>query len=194
MTKDDLLKEKEDDFNLDLELDEFETEDGEDKKKEFTIDSVNKADWAIEKVKEEQYRLDMYEQTIKSKIDRLKEDLVKEKQLSEGRTSWLRFKLGEYLHRPEVPAKDTKTLLSLKLASGTIKFTKSKNDFVRNDKALIQYLKDNNKGFVKTEEKVEWGKLKKTLEIKDDLVFDKNTGELIEGINVEMTVPKIEVK
>lgn len=42
--------------------------------------------------------------------------------------------------------------------------------------------------------KAEWGELKKTLEIKDDLVLDKNTGELIKGISVEMTVSKIEVK
>ena len=191
MTKDDLLKE--DNFNTNLELEDFEGEQ-EEKQTGFVINSPQKADWAIEKVKEEQERLAMYEQTINDKINNLKEDLEKEKQLSEGRTSWLRFKLGEYLHRPEVPAKDTKTSLSLKLASGTIKFTKPKNDFVRDDNALIQYLKDNNKGFVKTEEKVEWEELKKTLEIKDDLVLDKNTGELIEGISVEMTVPKIEVK
>ena len=176
----------------DVVLENIEEED----KKEFTIDTPNKADWAIEQVIAEQQRFAMYEQVVNSKIEQLKEDLLKEKTASENRTSWLRFKLGDYLHRDDVPAKDTKTQLSLKLPSGSVVFKKSKIEFHKDDKALLEYCKENAKEYVKTEtkESVAWGELKKNLVVNDGMVLDGITGEIVEGVEALDSIPKIEVK
>ena len=151
-------------------------------------------DWAIEQVIEEQERFKLYEQAINHKIEKLKEDLLQEKEKSENRTSWLRFKLGEYIKRDDVPAKDTKTQMSLKLPSGTIKFIKSKLDYDRDDDELLEYCKENATDFIKIKESVNWIEFKKHLEIKNDIVINKDTGEIIDGINVIEVVPKIEIK
>ena len=44
-------------------------------KNEFVIDTSDKADWAIEQIKQEQERFEIYEQTIKNKISDLKEKI-----------------------------------------------------------------------------------------------------------------------
>ena len=176
----------------DMKLEDF--EEREEDKNEFVIDSPEKADWSIEQVLDEQKRLELYEQAVNYKIEKLKDDLLKEKENSEHRTSWLRFKLGEYLKREDVPAKDTKTQLSLKLPSGTVKFVKAKMDYDKHDDELLEYCKENATDFIKVKESVNWAELKKHLEIKDDMVLNKDTGEIVEGIDVVEVVPKIEVK
>ena len=102
--------------------------------------------------------------------------------------------MGEYIKRDDVPAKDTKTQMSLKLPSGTIKFIKSKLDYDRDDDELLEYCKENATDFIKIKESVNWVEFKKHLEIKNDIVINKDTGEIIDGINVIEVVPKIEIK
>lgn len=176
----------------DMTLEDFEKQN--ETKKKFIITAPEQADWAIEQVIEEQERFKLYEQAINHKIEKLKEDLLQEKEKSENRTSWLRFKLGEYIKRDDVPAKDTKTQMSLKLPSGTIKFIKSKLDYDRDDDELLEYCKENATDFIKIKESVNWVEFKKHLEIKNDIVINKDTGEIIDGINVIEVVPKIEIK
>lgn len=175
----------------DITLDDF--EESEEGKKEFTLDTPEKVDWAIEQIIDEQKRFELYEQAINGKIEKLKCELVNEKEASGHRTSWLRFKLGEYLQRDDVPAKDTKTQLSLKMPSGTIKYIKSKSEFIKDDDVLLKFCKENNSEFIKTKESVNWKDFKTTLNIVGNDVFNAD-GVIVDGVTIEDTVPKVEVK
>jgi hypothetical protein len=175
----------------DITLDDF--EESEEGKKEFTLDTPEKVDWAIEQIIDEQKRFELYEQAINGKIEKLKCELVNEKEASGHRTSWLRFKLGEYLQRDDVPAKDTKTQLSLKMPSGTVKYIKSKPEFIKDDNILLNFIKENDSEFIKTKESINWKDFKTTLNIVGNDVFNAD-GVIVDGITIEDTVPKVEVK
>jgi len=175
----------------DITLDDF--EESEEGKKEFTLDTPEKVDWAIEQIIDEQKRFELYEQAINGKIEKLKCELVNEKEASGHRTSWLRFKLGEYLQRDDVPAKDTKTQLSLKMPSGTVKYIKSKPEFIKDDDILLNFIKENDSEFIKTKESINWKDFKTTLNIVGNDVFNAD-GVIVDGITIEDTVPKVEVK
>lgn len=167
---------------------------------QFTISDASTADWAIEQIKQEQDRMEMFEEVIKIKIEELKNQLKEEKEKSVNSTSFLRHKLADYISNENVPSKETKTQISLKLPSGTVKVVKSKLKLV-NDKAnaneLLEYCKENAQDFVKTEESVMWGELKKTLSIQmigDEPVVVNQDGEIVDCVKVEKTLPEVVVK
>lgn len=167
---------------------------------EFTIDTVELAEWALGKVNDEQLRFNIYEKATKSKIEMLELNLLKEKEKLERKTSYLKFKLDEYLDK--APAKKTKTKVSLVLPSGTISRVLPKLEFVstcgvkeiKKDQNLIMYCKENAQDFIKTEETVAWGEFKKDLEIKDSVIIRKSTGEILDCLTFVETEPKFEVK
>lgn len=201
-----------------LDLDEL----NEQEDKTWAISDVGMANWAIKKILEEQQRLEIYEEATKSEIEMLKEKLTKEKALSESRTSWLRFKLNEWLDTQ--PAKTTKTKKSLRLPSGTISRVFEKETFkpldakrINDSNKVLEYCAENAQEFIETKQSVTWAELKKNLEISGDkeiktdvvdmdsgeviekvvpphTVYNKNTMEVVDCIGVEYVPAKIEVK
>lgn len=167
---------------------------------QFTISDASTADWAIEQIKQEQDRMELFEDVIKTKIEDLKNQLKEEKEKSVNSTSFLRHKLADYISNENVPSKETKTQISLKLPSGTVKVVKSKLKLV-NDKAnadeLLEYCRESAKEFIKTEESVMWGEFKKTLSIQmmgDSPVVINQDGEIVDCVKVEETLPEVVVK
>lgn len=189
-----------DDFK-NLNLEDFEENDN--LKEEFKIDDPMKADWAIGKIKEEQERMILYRKVAEEKINNLKRDLEEEQRKSDGRTLYLKFKLNEYLDN--VPAKKTKTKMSLKLPNGTIERKFETKDFVLNNgkkdiksnEEVIKWVKDNiekSEDFIDITETIKWGELKKDLKIIGNDVFYEPTGELVDVLSVMVNPIKIEVK
>ena len=74
------------------------------------------------------------------------------------------------------------------MANGS-KVTDNKTDI-----NLINEVRDIDAQFIKTTEEVSWGDLKKKLTIKDGMVMVKETGEMIESLGVNETLPSIEIK
>jgi len=181
---------------LNMDIEEFEESIAEDERKEFKLNTPQLCDWAIEKIKEEKARCQMFVDVANSKIEILKEQIKEEQRKSESRNSYLLFKLNEYLDMDGVPAKTTKTSKKLVLPSGVIKRTLEKLDFestcgtkeLKKDEKLIAWAKDNAKEFIKTEESVLWGDLKKDLEIvPSEIGYDimvKSTGEILDCLRV----------
>ena len=55
----------------------------------------------------------------------------------------------------------------------------------QDDEKLVQFLKDSGQlEFIKTEEKPRWGDFKKRLEIIGGSVVDKETGEIVEAVQI----------
>lgn len=182
-----------------LDLDELTSEDNE--QSDFIIKDATMANWAINKVVEEQKRFGLYEEVAKAEMQRMKEELAEEKRKSEARTSFLRMKLGDYLEREDVPAKTTKTQKTLTLPAGTIKkklphmeYCAIDADKPNNSPQLIELLQDIAPVFIKTETSVNWGEFKKELSFDENRTVIYNpTGEIIECMSLNYVPAEVKI-
>ena len=182
-----------------LDLDELTSEDNE--QSDFIIKDATMANWAINKVVEEQKRFGLYEEVAKAEMQRIKEELAEEKRKSEARTSFLKIKLGDYLEREDVPAKTTKTQKTLTLPAGTIKkklphmeYCAIDADKPNNSPQLIELLQDIAPVFIKTETSVNWGEFKKELSFDENRTVIYNpTGEIIECMSLNYVPAEVKI-
>ena len=158
----------------------------------WECDSAEKADWAIEKIKEIRERRDMFINVAEQKIKTLKEQIEKQKESCDNQTSFFLEALNRYLDT--VPAKKTKTQVSLELPAGKIVRKISHPDFLKDEARLLEYLKEDSSDFVTWTPKVKWAEFKKVLQIQDDSVVRTDTGEILDCIQVEMTPEQVDIK
>lgn len=94
--------------------------------------------------------------------------------------------------------KETKTQKKYKLVSGELVIKKPtvKIEVLDRDK-LIQYAENSAQDYIKVKKDVDWAGLKKLLEIDEDKVINKETGEIIgdlEGLTVKEIGETFEIK
>lgn len=173
----------------------------EENKEEFKITDSSTAVWAIDKIKEDTKEAEYFIESCNNEINRLKEKIKNKEDMLERKTSYLKFKLLEYMNMDDVPSKETKTQMSLTLPNGKIvnKFAKAEicdNDGntgakVKTNKDLIDFVGDD---YIKTTKEVDWAKFKKTLNITEDGDVITNDGELVDCLTTTWTSPSIDVK
>ena len=141
------------------------------------------ADWACRKIAEEKAELDRIRELAEAQIQKIEEKLAAAERRYENGTRFLTGKLAEYFET--VPHKATKTKESYRLLSGTLTRKYGGAQMKQDDAQLVQYLKDSGQlEFIKTEEKPKWGEFKKRLEIMGGSAVDKETGEIVEGVQI----------
>lgn len=167
---------------------------------EFVIDDVQKAMWAINKIKEHRKEKDFYVDACKKEIERLKEEISKSEDKCENNCSWLMHQLDQYMNRDDVPSKTTKTQTSLKLPNGKIVRKLPQLEIVDEKGNSGAKLKDNQElidfvgeQYVKVSKVVDWAEFKKHLVIQDDLVMTDD-GEIVDFLSIRETLPSVDVK
>ena len=179
--------------------------DAEDEYAEFEIKTAQQADWAISKIAEERARAEFFINCAKEEKARLDNQIKDAEKKLENATSFLTGKLGQFLEKEEVPKKETKTQISVTLPAGKIVKKLPKTEFVmqggedvtkhKSDEDFITEIKGIDESFIKQTEEVMWGDLKKKLAVDDDGgVYVKDTGEYIESITTQQTLPHVEIK
>ena len=179
--------------------------DVEDEYAEFEIKTAQQADWAISKIAEERARAEFFINCAKEEKARLDNQIKDAEKKLENATSFLTSKLGQFLEKEEVPKKETKTQISVTLPAGKIVKKLPKTEFImqtgedvtkhKSDEAFIKEIKGIDESFIKQTEEVMWGDLKKKLAVDDGGgVYVKDTGEYIESITTQQTLPFIEIK
>ena len=179
--------------------------DAEDEYAEFEIKTAQQADWAISKIAEERARTEFFINCAKEEKARLDSQIKDAEKKLENATSFLTGKLGQFLEKEEVPKKETKTQISVTLPAGKIVKKLPKTEFImqggedvtkhKSDEDFIKEIKGIDESFIKQTEEVMWGDLKKKLVVDDDgSVYVKDTGEYIESITTQQTLPSIEIK
>ena len=95
-----------------------------------------------------------------------------------------------------VPHRATKTMEAYDLPSGRISVSFSKPSLVPDKEAILKRFIDNgDREFIKVEEKLDWSGYKSRLFISDSGdVLDKETGEVVSDVTVEVAEPKFSVK
>ena len=179
--------------------------DAEDEYAEFEIKTAQQADWAISKIAEERARAEFFINCAKEEKARLDNQIKDAEKKLENATSFLTGKLGQFLEKEEVPKKKTKTQISVNLPAGKIIKKLPQTEFImqdgeevtkhKSDENFIKEIKEIDESFVKHTEEVIWGDLKKKLAVDDEGgVYIKDTGEYIESITTQKTLPSIEIK
>lgn len=181
-------------IGIDSEYDPYaETQESvEDEEEQFSIDTPEKANWGICKVKEAKQRLDMFLAAAQAQIDTTKRKMEKAEQQYQQDVGYLLKELDHFLDI--APAKKTKTQWSLELPEGKIVRKLPVQEFVRDEEKLVQFLQQNAPEKIKTETKVKWADLKKELLIQGDQVVWSQTGEVLDCIKAEERPGSIEVK
>lgn len=159
---------------------------------EFIIDSDEKAEWALKKVlaaKKEKERLTALIDAERERLDRAQEDIDKR---YENETSYLLHKLSKYFETVE--HKTTKTQESYQLLSGKLVFKKPSQKLKQDEGVFLEWCKQNAPEYVKTEESVAWGDIKKQMQIVGDAVIYGATGEIVSGVAVAEVAGVFDVK
>lgn len=168
----------------------------------FVIDDASKANWAIKKIAEKRRERDYFVDACKHEIEQLKEKIAKAEESCDTQCSFLIGKLSQYMDREDVPSKETKTQVSLKLPSGKIVRKKVKIEIcdlkgntglkLKDNAELIEVAKSMGDEYISTS--VNWGELKKTLSVTDDGDVINSDGEFIGCLTTHEIPPSVDVK
>lgn len=163
-----------------------ELEHAEEPEEGFICDDDQKAEWCLLQIKranaEKKFWKDYYKDAQDSVVSACDATIG-------------RMEMFLYGYFKTVPHKKTKTEENYPLPSGKIMLKAQDTKYEYDEKAVIQWLKDKKKGFIKTEESLDWDGLKKTLMVMDETVADAE-GEIIPCIKAVEREPvfKIQVK
>lgn len=141
------------------------------------------ADWAVRKIAEEKAELDRIKTLAESQITKIEEKVAAAERRYENGTRFFTGKLAEYFET--VPHKTTKTKHSYRLLSGTLVKKIGGTTMKQDDEKPLDFLKaSGNDDMIQTTEKPKWGEFKKGLEVIGSSVILKETGEIVEGVEV----------
>lgn len=151
----------------------------------FKIENLETANWAFRKLRAIEQKENEIKELAQIEIDRINSWKENELNQNEGTKQYFEFLLSEYFKNEK--AKDKKFKLSTPYGKVTVR--KSKSWKYENEDALIQYLKDNEPGLVRSKEEINKAELKKVF--KDGI--NQTTGEIIPFIEIE-EIESISVK
>lgn len=148
----------------------------------FVIDNDNLANWALKKIKlmeqERDRKLAMADYAI-SEYNMKKDQIKKE---CDSSSAYFKNQLANYFET--VPKKSTKTTDSYALLHGKLIRSKNKVEYVRDEEALLLWLRDNELDeYIKIKETPDWASLKKEIQIHKNNVVTKE-GLFIEGVQL----------
>ena len=151
----------------------------------FVVDSDAKALWALEQIKKAREDRDFWVEWYAQKTKEIKEQ-------TDFNTMNLEARLADYF--ATVPHKSTKTQESYSLPGGKLILKKQNPEYKRDDKAVIEWLKQKHEGqFIKVTEALDWAGLKGSAEEFEGTMVTED-GEIIPGIEVIYREPKFIVE
>lgn len=160
----------------------------------FVIDSDDKAEWALGKIRDAQAERDRLLELVKAQEQKLDEQKRQILTRYSNDTEHLSYLLWQYMQT--VKTRSTKTQDSYRLLSGTLV---QKRGYVApvvksDDELCVWLLLNGHEDLVKTSPK--WGELKKQLAVDPDTgtVTLAETGEFVDGVEAIYNPSKFEIK
>ena len=153
----------------------------------WRIDNDQKAEWALQRIKESEADFSKWLKYYNTMIDKCRQDM-------ERTVSFMRQRLEEYF--ANVPHKETKTQEKYKLPSGELIMKKPKGVWKHDDEKLFDWVTENGLGsdYIQVTRKLMWGELKKRFtELPNGTIADAETGVLCDAITVEQSEPVFDV-
>lgn len=159
---------------------------------EFKIDTDQKAEWALNIIREEQAEAQRLINVCNSQILYYQSEIKKVQDKLENKTGNLKAMLFDYFQT--VPRKATKTQETYSLPSGKLKLKHPQPEYKRDDSKLVEWLENSGKtDYIKIKKSPDWATLKKAITVVGDKVADEN-GEIVEGVEVVERPPVFDVE
>ena len=161
----------------------------------FVVDNDSKADWVLDKIREEKAEIRRFEMAANERIQRLKESLETFKASKEQSIIFFEGKLRQYFESLNI--KVTKAgNKSYKLPSGKLSLKQQSPEFTRDNDEMVRWAESYNyNDVIKIKKTVDWAKLKKDCEVVEDgMVIVKDTGELVQGVKAIERDPMFKVE
>ncbi|ENK1244760.1 host-nuclease inhibitor Gam family protein [Clostridium botulinum] len=147
----------------------------------FKITDLKGASWALRKIKECKESILEKEELAKVEKERIDKWLLDESKSDLTTLEYFNGLLVEYYK--ELKQKDLKAKISTPY--GKVTSRKNKKWNYGNEETLLKYLDSNGyKNLIRTKQEINKTGLKETFLIKDGIVLDKNTGEVIPEISI----------
>lgn len=149
----------------------------------FVIDSDEKAEWAVKKIREAEEEHDRLAALIEQERAALDEKKAKFDAALERDTAFLKAALSDYMRT--VKCKATKTQESYQLLSGKLIRKRAGVDFSVDSEALAGWLRESGReDLLSVTVKPMWGEIKKRLaaDPESGAVVIAETGEVVEGV------------
>lgn len=171
----------------------------------FEITNASQANWAINKIAEEKKRTEYFVAVAEEEIKKLQEQINEAKNKYNNATNFYTGLLTKYINTDDAPKKVTKTQESITLPAGKIikklpklEYTMVDGKDVSKEKGRVEFVKEVkevSKDFIKVKEEVDWANFKKQITSDEEgNVYFKDSGELIESLKSQYTLPSVEVK
>ena len=154
----------------------------------FIVDDDQKANWALRKISELQKEVERNTKLAEQEIDKIKQwETTQNKQIGD---SILYFEglLNEYAIKQREIDPEFK---SMSLPNGRFGFRKQQPKWEYNDEKVLSYLEQAGMNdLIRTTRVPNKAEIRKIFEVVDDKVINKETGEVVEGIEIEQREEK----
>lgn len=163
-------------------------------REKWTITDDSAADWALQRIAEEQAEYERLKALGERQIEEIKGKVEAARTRYESKRDFFNGKLIAYFHT--VKRKKTKSgIEKYSLLSGTLQMKPASKKPVVNDEQLVEWLATNGMtDYIKTKQTPAWGDLKKSLDLSGAVPIVKETGEIVEGVTFEDVPETFEIK
>ena len=163
-------------------------------REEWHITDDSGAEWALQRIAEEQAEFERLKKLGEKQIEDIKNKVEAAQKSYENSTAYFNTKLFEYFQ--SVPHKKTKSgIEKYTLLSGTLTLKPPALKPTVDDEKLVEWLAANGyTDYIKTKQTAAWGDFKKSLDFSSGVPIVKDTGEVVEGITFESVPETFDIK
>jgi len=164
----------------------------------FVVDNDRKAVWCLRKIKHLKEKQTKNEELAESEIEEIQKEIDEVNKWLDEENDKLQksidfFESVLYFYALELKKENPK-LKTHKLPFGQLQFRKKRPKWNYDDKKLLNFITSNYGELVKIKESVDKRKLKQVTKVVGDKVVVKDTGEIVEGVEVLERDEEFQVK
>jgi phage host-nuclease inhibitor protein Gam len=149
----------------------------------FVVDSDQKAEWALRKIREHRADANRMAIVCNAEIERYEQIRKEASDKCARDCAYLESLLHAYF--VTVPHKATKTQESYKLPTGALKQKIREPEYVRTDAEILAWLNEQGMSdYIEVKTSPKWADLKKVIAANGEAVIYPETGEIIPGVKI----------
>lgn len=149
----------------------------------FVVDSDQKAEWALRKIREHRADASRMAMVCNAEIERY--ERVRKEAADKCARDCAYLESLLYAYFVNVPHKATKTQETYKLPTGTLKQKAREPEYVRSDAEILAWLNDQGmKDYVEVKPSLKWAELKKVITANGETAIYPETGEIVPGVKI----------
>ena len=147
----------------------------------FIIDTLEKADWAVQKIAAHEKKKAEIKAFADTKREKIKEFEDAEYQKIDASIEGLKCMLAPFVEAGIAIGGGKKK--SIRLIGGTAGFRQTPPKFERDEVKLKEFVKNYDTKYIETKESVKWSEFKADVKILNDKMITKD-GEIVDGVTV----------